>query len=203
MCGDKVDLTQKRKCDGGIEEASPSKTHGPTQTYKLDDTTSEASSNRTSAMSTRNCTRENGTLECVKSQQDENHSWLFVVVVLLCCCIVTVYLPECFVVNTRELRQRCLVLILICLRACPHAQGVGVLLSLLPASLFEHLSMGQTCNPPTQRTTLSVLSVLSCPLWPCSHRMCVIAKETGLSPLARTCSRTWIFSKAPPHLGAL
>ena len=105
--GDKVDLTQKRSCDGGIEEANPSKTHGPTQTYKLDDTTSEASSNRTSAMSTRNCTRENGTLECVKSQQDENHSWLFVVVLL--CCVVTVYLPECFVVNTRELRQRCLV----------------------------------------------------------------------------------------------
>ena len=26
-------------------------------------------------------------------------------------------------------------------------------------------------------------SVLSCPLWPCTHRMCVIAKETGLSPI--------------------
>ena len=39
---------------------------------------------------------------------------------------------------------------------------------------------------------LCVYPVLSCPLWPCNHRMCVIAKETGLSPLARTCSRTWI-----------
>ena len=49
---------------------------------------------------------------------------------------------------------------------------------------------------PTHRhkgTTLSVQSVLSCPLWPCAHRMCVIAKETGLSPLAGTCSRTWAF----------
>ena len=156
MCGDKVDLTQKRSCDGGIEEASPSKTHGPTQTYKLDDTTSEASSNRTSAMSTRNCTRENGTLECVKSQQDENHSWLFVVVLL---CVLLPFTFQNVSLST-------------------HVNFDSVVLSnldlsLLPASLFEQPSMGQACNPPTQRTTLSVLSVLSCPLWPCSHRMCV------------------------------
>ena len=44
---------------------------------RTDDTTSEASSNRTSAMSTRNCIRENGTLEC-KPQHDDNHSWLVV-----------------------------------------------------------------------------------------------------------------------------
>ena len=31
------------------------------------------------------------------------------------------------------------------------SQGVGVLRSLLPASLFEHLSMGQACNSSTQR----------------------------------------------------
>ena len=88
MCGDKLGLTQKRRCDGGIEEASPSKTHGPTQTYKLDDTTSEVSSNRTSALSTRNCVRENGTLECIKFQHHDNHSWLLVVgcVVLLLFC---------------------------------------------------------------------------------------------------------------------
>ena len=35
--------------------------------------------------------------------------WLLVVVCWLCCCFVTIYLPECFVVNTRKLRQRCLV----------------------------------------------------------------------------------------------
>ena len=110
MCGDKVNLTQKRRCDGGIEEASPSKTHGPTQTYKLDDTTSEASIKSNVCLSTRNCIREDGTLECVKSQHDDNHSWLLVV--LLRCCVIVVipfYLPESFVVNTRELRQRCLV----------------------------------------------------------------------------------------------
>ena len=31
------------------------------------------------------------------------------------------------------------------------SQGVGVVRSLLPTSLFEHLSMGQAVNPPTQR----------------------------------------------------
>ena len=72
-------------------------------------------------------------------------------------------------------------------------QGVGVLRSHLPTSLFEHLSMGQASHPPTWGTTLSVQSVLSCPLWPCAHRVCVIAKETGLSPMARTCSKTRAF----------
>ena len=51
------------------------------------------------------------------------------------------------------------------------------------ASLATHRHWGPLC----------VYTVLSCPIWPCYHRMCVIAKETGLSPLARTCSRTWIF----------
>ena len=36
----------------------------------------------------------------------------------------------------------------------PFSQAVGVLRSLLTASLFEHPSMGQARNPPTQRTTL-------------------------------------------------
>ena len=70
MRGEKVDLTQKRKCHGGIDEATSSKTHGPTQTYKLDDTTSDAKSNRTSALSTRNCIRENKALGCIKAEQD-------------------------------------------------------------------------------------------------------------------------------------
>ena len=49
---------------------------------------------------------------------------------------------------------------------------------------------------------LCVYPVPLCPLWPCNHSMCVIAKETGQSPWARTCSKTWTFiSKAPPHLG--
>ena len=41
----------------------------------------------------------------------------------------------------------------------------------------EHMSVNQACNPLTQRTTLRVCPVLSCPLWPCDHRMCVFAKR--------------------------
>ena len=43
-------------------------------------------------------------------------------------------------------------------------------------------------------TTLFVQSVLSCNVWPCNHFMYVIAKETGLSPLGRTCSLTFATS---------
>ena len=34
------------------------------------------------------------------------------------------------------------------------------------------------------------------------HRMCVIAKETGLSPWARTRGRTWSFRRRRPRLSA-
>ena len=51
------------------------------------------------------------------------------------------------------------------------------------ARLATHRHWGPLCVSP----------VLSCPLWPCNHRMCVIAREIGLSPLARTCSKTWVF----------
>ena len=57
---------------------------------------------------------------------------------------ITIYIPECFVVNTRELP----------VSACSRPQGVGVFFSLLPTSLFEHVSMGQARNPPTHWTTL-------------------------------------------------
>ena len=43
--------------------------------------------------------------------------------------------------------------------ACNSLQGVGVLQSRLPASLFEQLSVGQVYHPPPK--------VLSCPFWPC------------------------------------
>ena len=47
--------------------------------------------------------------------------------------------------------------------------------------------------PPTDANgpTHCVVRALT-PTWR-SHRMCVIAKETGLSPLAATCGRTWVF----------
>ena len=73
---------------------------------------------------------------------------------------VSIYLPECFVANTRELPQWKSCLVQLCLSACSHSQVVGVLLSLLPTSLFEHLSMGQGRNPPTLETTLCVSRAL-------------------------------------------
>ena len=70
-------------------------------------------------------------------------------------------------------------------------------LLLLSACLFPHKEVGSYVNacprpcPSTYRWARlathrriglhCVLSVLSYPLWPCDHRMCVIAKETGLS----------------------
>ena len=60
------------------------------------------------------------------------------------------------------------------------------------ARLATHRHWGPLCVSP----------VLSCPLWPCNHRMCVIAREFGLSPLARTCSRTWVFLRRL-HIWAL
>ena len=53
------------------------------------------------------------------------------------------------------------------------------------ARLATHRHWGPLCVSP----------VLSCPLWPYNRRMCVIAKETGQFPLARTCSRTWVFQR--------
>ena len=54
---------------------------------------------------------------------------------------------------------------------------VWVSRSLLPTSLFEHLSMGEARNPPTQWTTSSAWSVLPWPWWPCRYRTCVIAER--------------------------
>ena len=48
-----------------------------------------------------------------------------------------------------------------------------------PRPRSEHVSTGQASHPPTRGTRLCVSSVLSCPLWPCTHRMCVIAKRLG------------------------
>ena len=69
------------------------------------------------------------------------------------------------------------------------SQWVGVSQSPLPASLFEHLSMGTAVRPPTQRnrtrdekfvhSKYDVRALM--PLYPGDHRMCVVAKGTGLS----------------------
>ena len=63
-------------------------------------------------------------------------------------------------------------LLIHCLCACRYSQGVGVSRSLLPASLFEHMSTGQVFHPPTQWTTLCVN--------PCSRAhlgLCATAQE--------------------------
>ena len=70
------------------------------------------------------------------------------------------------------------------------SQEVGVLRSLLPTSLFEHLSMGQARHPSTQQDdTLCVIRALV-PTFAVQPPHVCHRLETGLSPLARTCSRT-------------
>ena len=59
------------------------------------------------------------------------------------------------------------------------SQQVGA--TRLPASLFRTPIDGPGLQPHAQDHTLCV-SVLSCPPWPCNHRMCVVAEEMGQSP---------------------
>ena len=73
--------------------------------------------------------------------------------------------------------------------------GSGSHFDFCPRPCSSTCRMGHARNPPTLWTTLRVYPVLLCPLCPCYHRMCVIARRTGLSPLARTCSRTWDISE--------
>ena len=96
-----------------------------------------------------------------------------------CCCCVRVVLCCSSFTFTRVPDQTFVIKLLL---RCPWSvasQVVGVLRSLLPACLFEHLSMSQARNPPTQRITSDAWSALSCPYWPCCCRMCVIAERLG------------------------
>ena len=63
-------------------------------------------------------------------------------------------------------------------RLCPLTK-VQVSRSLVPTSLFEHLSMGQVRIPPTQWTTSSAWSVLPWPCWLYCCRMCVSSPRDG------------------------
>ena len=73
-------------------------------------------------------------------------------------------------------------------------QGVGVSRSRLPASLFEHSPMGQANNTSTFTTAPSVLCALMLHQAVQPPQVCH-RQETGQSPLARTCGRTWTFLK--------
>ena len=70
------------------------------------------------------------------------------------------------------------------------AQGVGVSRSRLARVLFRTPIDGPGLQPTPHNT---VKSVLSCPLCPHRHRMCVIAKRPGCLHWLATCSRTWTF----------
>ena len=80
------------------------------------------------------------------------------------------------------------------------SQGVRGSLSLVPTSLFEHLSMGQASNPPTQRTRTV--------RGPCSHpplaalppHVCHRQRDRAASIGSHTRQDMGI-SLAPPHLG--
>ena len=69
---------------------------------------------------------------------------------------VTIYLPEWFVANTLELRERSLVWSRIVFAPVHFHKGVGDSSSFSPMSLFEHMSMGQARKPPTSGTTQCV-----------------------------------------------
>ena len=109
-----------------------------------------------------------------------------------CCLSVTCFALRC-------LRRLCVDVVKCCLCHCSHTRGRGLHFCPRPclstcrwSRLANHRHWGPLCVSP----------VLSCPLWPCNHRMCVIAKETGQSPLARTYSRTWV-SLRRLHIQAL
>ena len=80
-------------------------------------------------------------------------------------------------------------------------QGVGVSRSTLPASLFEHPSMSQAFNPPTQTTQRCEVRALMPNVALSPPHVCH-RRRTGLSSWARTCSKRWSFLLAPPHQGA-
>ena len=73
--------------------------------------------------------------------------------------------------------------------SCSFTQGVGVSRSLLPTSLFEHLLLVRARNPSTQKTTIAVLSVLSC-LFGRVTITCVLSPKR-MGCVHRKCSKVW------------
>ena len=86
--------------------------------------------------------------------------------------------------------------------ACSHSQGVGVLLSLLPASLFEHVSMGQARNPTdTVEHTLCVSRARTPILAVQPPHVCHRQRDWAVS-IGSHMQQDMGISSAPPHLGA-
>ena len=63
--------------------------------------------------------------------------------------------------------------------ACTLRNGSGSYVHVSPRPCFENLSMGQTSTHQRRGPHSECSPVLSCPPWPCYHRMCVIAKRLG------------------------
>ena len=80
-------------------------------------------------------------------------------------------------------------------------QGVGVSHSLLPASLFEHMSMSQARNPPTLGTTLCVSRALMPTLAVQPPHVCHRQRDWAVS-IGLHMQQDMDISKASPHLGA-
>ena len=82
-------------------------------------------------------------------------------------------------------------------------RGRGLTLTFARVLVRAHVDgPGSQPTDAVDHTSCVSRALLMPPLRPCNHRMCVIAKETGQSPQARTCSRTWTFLRRL-HIWAL
>ena len=115
---------------------------------------------------------------------------------VLSCLVLSCLVLSCLVLSCLVLS--CLVLSCLVLSCLVLSCLVLSCLSLRLACLFAHKGSKyhvHFCPRPCSSTCrwarlathlhwrpLFVYPLLLCPLWPCNHRMCVIAKETGLSP---------------------
>ena len=75
---------------------------------------------------------------------------------------------------------------------------VGILFSLLPASLSELQSVGQAVPTDMFDCTHHAHPVLLCPRWPCDHRMYVIAQRLGSPCWLAHAARCGLFLGASP-----
>ena len=81
------------------------------------------------------------------------------------------------------------------LRACLLHKGSGSYAHFCPRPWLSTCRWARQATHRHNGTTLSVQPALWCPFWPCTHRMCVIAKRLGsLHKLAHTAGRRYFSS---------
>ena len=83
--------------------------------------------------------------------------------------------------------------------ACFISRGRGLTFVFARVLVRAHVD-GPSSQSTTHWTTHRVYPVLWCPLWPCFHHMCVIAKETVT--IGSHMQQDIDIAKALPHLGA-